>query len=211
MRIFAGVLRIFFRWLYHTFAWAYDFVAAVVSLGQWRSWVISILPDLTGPRVLELGHGPGHLQARLLAGGRQAFGLDESRQMGSLARKRLLYNGCVPGLTRGLAQALPYPAGTFHQVVATFPSEYIFDPQTLLEIHRVLAPEGEAVVLLGAWITAKHWYMCLASWYFRILGLATMKWEERYFEPIQRIGFQCRAEQISLRYSTVLVLHLKRL
>jgi ubiquinone/menaquinone biosynthesis C-methylase UbiE len=211
MRILSGLLRICFRWLYHTFAWAYDFVAAVVSLGQWRSWVVSILPYLTGPRVLELGYGPGHLQAGLLAEGHLTYGLDESCQMGSLARKRLLRNGFVPGLTRGLAQALPYPAGIFNQVVATFPSEYIFDPQTVLELYRVLAPGGEAVVLIMAWITTKRWYGRLAAWYYRILGLTTIKWDERYFEPLRRIGFQCVVEQISHKSSTLLVLHLKKL
>jgi ubiquinone/menaquinone biosynthesis C-methylase UbiE len=196
MRIISGLLRIFFRFLYHSFAWTYDFVAAVVSLGQWRTWVLSILPNLPGPRILELGHGPGHLQARLLADGQQAFGLDESRQMGSMARKRLLRHGYMPKLSRG---------------VATFPSEYIFDPQTMLEVYRVLAPGGEAVVLLMAWITAKSWYGRLTAWYFHLLGLSNLKWEDRYFEPLQRIGFQTRAEQISLTSSTLLVLHLKKL
>jgi ubiquinone/menaquinone biosynthesis C-methylase UbiE len=210
MHILSGLLRIFFRLLYHSFAWTYDFVAAVVSLGQWRSWVMSIVPYLTGPRVLELGHGPGHLQARLLADGRQVFGLDESRQMGWMARKRLLRRGFTPGLTRGHAQALPYPADTFQQVVATFPSEYISDPQTLLEIYRVLTPGGEAVVLLLAWITEKRWYGRLAAWLFRVTGQAPPKWDDRYLEPLHQMGFRGFAEKIQLSSSTLLVIHLKK-
>ena len=208
MYILSGLLRIFFRLLYHSFAWTYDFVAAVVSVGQWRSWVMSIVPFLNGPRILELGHGPGHLQARLLAEGRQAFGLDESRQMGWLARKRLLRRGFTPGLTRGQAQALPYPTGTFHQVVATFPSEYISDPQTLSEILRVLVPGGEAVVLLLVWITEKRWYGRLAAWLFRVTGQAPPKWDDRYLEPLQQMGFRSFADKIQLNSSTLLVIHL---
>jgi ubiquinone/menaquinone biosynthesis C-methylase UbiE len=211
MQILSVLLRIFFRLLYHTFAWAYDCVAAIVSVGQWRSWVMSVVPYLTGPRVLELGHGPGYLQARLLAEGRQAFGLDESRQMGWLARKRLLRGGFTPGLARGHAQALPYPAGTFQQVVATFPSEYIADPRTLPEVFRVLAPGGEAVLLLLAWITEKRWYGRLAAWLFRVTGQAPLKWEDRYLDSFQRMGFQSSAEQISLRSSRLLIVHLKKL
>jgi ubiquinone/menaquinone biosynthesis C-methylase UbiE len=210
MYILSTLLRIFFRLLYHSFAWSYDFVATVVSLGQWRSWVMSVFPYLPGPQVLELGHGPGHLQVRLLEENRYVFGLDESCQMGRQARKRLLRRGLTPELTRGLAQALPYPVNTFHQVVATFPSEYIFDPLTLREIYRVLRPGGEAILLLLAWITDKHWYGRLAAWLFRVTGQAPLKWEDRYLEPLQQMGFQSYAEQITLSSSTLLVVHLKK-
>jgi hypothetical protein len=33
---------------------------------------------------------------------------------------------------------------------------YIFDPQTLQEIKRVLVPAGKLVILLMAWITGRH-------------------------------------------------------
>lgn len=210
MKFLSVLLRLFFRLLYHTFAWTYDFVAAVVSIGQWRSWVLTVVQYLPGPRVLELGHGPGHLQRRLSAEGRQVFGLDESRQMGLLARKRLLKGGFTPSLVRGEAQTLPFPAGAFQQVVATFPSEYIAAPRTLPEIYRVLVPGGEAVILLLAWITEKRWYGRLAAWLFRVTGQAPPKWDDRYLEAFQRMGFQGRAEQIQLNSSILLIVHLKK-
>ena len=210
MRFLSALLRVFFRLLYHPFAWTYDFVAAVVSIGQWRSWVLAVVPYLPGPRILELGHGPGHLQRRLLAEGRQIIGLDESRQMGLMARKRLLKSGFTPSLVCGEAQTLPFPAGAFHQVVATFPSEYIADPRTLPEIYRVLTPGGEAVVLLLAWITEKRLYGRLAAWLFRVTGQAPPKWDDRYLETFQRMGFQGRAEQIQLSSSVLLIVHLKK-
>ena len=73
-------LRFFFHQLYHGFAWTYDFVAASVSIGRWRGWVLTALPYLEGPRVLELGHGPGHLQLALFESGLAPLGLDASRQ-----------------------------------------------------------------------------------------------------------------------------------
>ncbi|MEW6241946.1 MAG: class I SAM-dependent methyltransferase, partial [Chloroflexota bacterium] len=58
------LLRVFYHWLYHPFAWVYDFVAAVVSLGRWNEWIMTVMPLIEGTRILELGHGPGPLQRR---------------------------------------------------------------------------------------------------------------------------------------------------
>src|SRR3972149_5774722 len=104
------LLRFFFHHFYHNFAWTYDFVAALVSVGRWNEWVFAALPHLRGPRVLEIGFGPGHLQVELNRRGLHAFGLDESRQMlrhaqANLARKRL-----PAALSRGYAQFLPFAA-----------------------------------------------------------------------------------------------------
>ena len=78
-----------FHLLYHQFAWAYDAVSAAVSLGRWCDWGMAALPFLSGPRVLELGHGPGHLLAAMAGGEWRVTGLDLSPQMGFLARRRL--------------------------------------------------------------------------------------------------------------------------
>ena len=125
MRLFRSFLGLFFRLLYHPFAWTYDFVAAVVSLGRWQAWVQSVLPYLKG-RVLEIGHGPGHLQISLHAHGFLAVGLDESRQMSRQAASRLRRQGYPVNLARGVAQQLPFQNTSFDTIVATFPSEYIF-------------------------------------------------------------------------------------
>ena len=65
MGLMTRFLRFFFRHFYHEFAWTYDFVAAVVSIGRWNQWIDSALPFVQGRRVLEIGHGPGHLQEHL--------------------------------------------------------------------------------------------------------------------------------------------------
>ena len=90
-RILYSFLRIFFQLLYNTFAWSYDLVAAFVSLDRWNDWVRSVLPYLTGDRILEIGHGPGHLQRALAEGHPTGLivGLDLSRNMGKIAKRRL--------------------------------------------------------------------------------------------------------------------------
>jgi ubiquinone/menaquinone biosynthesis C-methylase UbiE len=126
-------------------AWTYDAVASLVSLGRWRAWINVVLPFLVGPRILEIGYGTGHLMASLSTDRAiRAVGLDESRQMARLARRRVALP--VP-LLRGMAQRLPFCAESFETVVSTFPSEYISDTQTASEIYRVLAPGGRLVIL----------------------------------------------------------------
>ncbi len=153
--LMARLLTVFFRLLYHPFAWTYDMVAAAVSFGQWRRWVFAAADLLEGPRVLELGYGPGHLQVQLVRQGFQVYGLDESMQMARQATRRLRRDTGGVKLSRGLAQALPYPSNTFDNVVATFPTQYIVNPNTLAEIYRVLKPGGRLVVLFSAWVTGK--------------------------------------------------------
>jgi hypothetical protein len=78
------------------------------------------------------------MQITLEKAGFTPFGLDESRQMVRQAGKRLSRQGQPNRLARGVAQHLPFAGETFDSVVATFPTPFIIDPQTLSEIHRVL-------------------------------------------------------------------------
>jgi len=143
------ILRITYHLLYHSFAWSYDLVAATVSIGKWNDWVREVLPWMAGKKVLEVGFGPGHLQVELTRRGFQVYGLDESEQMVRQAARRIKKQGQKANLTRGLSQGMPFPEH-FDTIVATFPSEYIFDPNTIKEFHRVLLPGGVLIILLSA-------------------------------------------------------------
>lgn len=148
----ASLLRIFFRWLYHSLAFGYDWVAAAVSLGHWNEWGRSALSFIRPGRVLELGHGPGHLQVSMWNVGLWSTGLDESRQMSRLAARRLKASGASDvRLVRGMAQALPFAAGSFESILSIFPSEYIYNPAVIAEARRVLLAGGRLVVLPVAW------------------------------------------------------------
>ena len=153
------IFGIFFRLLYHQLSWSYDFIAALVSAGKWRQWVTSVSPLLQGPRILELGFGPGHLQVEITKAGYEGFGIDESKQMVRLASLRIakvcptdakIGYAHYPVLSRAVAQHLPFQTNFFDTVVSTFPSPYIFDPASLSEIYRVLNKDGKLIVLLSA-------------------------------------------------------------
>jgi ubiquinone/menaquinone biosynthesis C-methylase UbiE len=208
MRLIVFLLRPIYYLLYHQFAWTYDFVAAIVSLGRWQDWVQAALPFLHG-RVLEIGFGPGHLQISLNERKIPAFGLDESRQMAHQASRRLRKQGILSRLSRGYAQNIPFAEGVFDSVVATFPAEYIFDPQTLKEIRRVLVPAGKLVILPMAWITGRRRLERLAAWLLRVSGEAPGKpgpVSAAIMCRFARLGFEVRSEIVELKGSRVLVL-----
>jgi ubiquinone/menaquinone biosynthesis C-methylase UbiE len=207
INIIAAFLRQLFKLLYHQFAWTYDGVAWFVSLGAWRKWVLSVVPYLNGPRTLEIGFGPGHLQAALWKKGRTPFGLDESRQMGRITRQRLTRNGVQPNLIRGDAMALPFVQRSIHQVVMTFPSEYILNPSTLTEIHRVLVDDGIAVMLPLAWITGRKPFERMVAWLTRLIG-ESAEWDEQSLEPLKKAGFKVDWEMIKFDASKILVIRM---
>lgn len=209
LRLLAPFMRLFFHLLYHQFAWTYDLVAATVSLGMWNDWVRAILPYLHSTRVLELGFGPGHLQAAMHRQGMHPTGLDRSPQMTRQARRRLRKQGYTPDLINGAAQCMPFPDASFDHVIATFPSEYIADPRTLAEIQRVLVPGGHADILLFAWITGKKPLERLANWLFRFTG-ESPDWADQALQPVQDAGFQAHTERIVLKSSTLLLIRAQK-
>ncbi len=195
-------MRFFFYLLYHPFAFTYDLVAWVVSFGRWKDWVRSIFPLLEGTRILELGHGPGHLQRFLLDQGLAPVALDESTQMGRIARRRL---GGKHKLARGLAQTLPFASASFDTVVATFPTEYIFDPKTLAEIKRVLVSGGKLIVLPATFPSNGF-----LKWLYKVTGESPQTLDaalmQRFAKPFEQAGFQTEVKTDDRQTNAVLVI-----
>ena len=208
-RLLAKILRTFFSLLYHQLAWTYDWIASIVSLGAWQGWVQSVLPYLNGPKTLELGFGPGHLQVTLHQKGISVFGLDESSQMAKVTYRRVNELGMCPGLVRGKAQILPFADECFQQVVMTFPSEFIFNSQTIYEIHRVLVKGGEAIILPVAWMTGRKPLERVVAWLNRITG-ETQEWDEKSLEPLKKVGFDVSWKVIEYTSSNILIIQLKK-
>jgi len=204
-RLLTRFMRVFFYILYHQFAWMYDLVSNLVSLGMWKDWIMSVVPDLKGLSVLELGHGPGHLQVILHESGVLVFGIDESHQMGKQAGKRLQKKFETHHLSRGFAQLLPFPDSSFNQVVSTFPSEYIFDRKTISEVHRVLVSGGEFIIMPVAWITGHNWMERCAAWLFRVTGQSN-EWGTEFMSPFQHAGFITELKQIKHKRWTLLII-----
>jgi len=169
-RLWHAFLRLFFRLLYDEFAWAYDLVAWLVSLGHWKAWGRATLPHLRGAHVLELGHGPGHLLVTLKQRGFDPVGLDLSRRMGYRAQTRLRRASLSVPVLQAQAQALPFNDLTFDTIVATFPTDFILAPATRHEVMRILRPNGRLIVALWARFDGEGVQDALLNWLHRSTG-----------------------------------------
>ncbi len=168
-----GLIRFGFRLLYNEFAWSYDLVSSLVSLGQWRQWQRASIPYLVATPdhlILELAHGTGTLLIDLTRMGMRVIGLDLSPFMGRIAGRKARHAGLVLRLVRASAMQLPFPDTSFDSVVSTFPTEFIVHPQTLAEIHRVLKPGGRWVCVPNSVLTIRGPVSRFLEWLYQITG-----------------------------------------
>jgi ubiquinone/menaquinone biosynthesis C-methylase UbiE len=157
------------------------------------------------------------LQRALLERNLRVFGLDESTQMGRLARhnlRRYIAKSAHPDyaqikLTRGISQHLPFPSESFDSIVSTFPSEYIFDPKTLGEAQRVLAENGRFIILPGASILGRGILDRAMAFLFRITGETPPDLvdilHERTRKPFTSSGFQVEIHELNIKSSMVFI------
>lgn len=211
-----GLVRFGFRLLYNEMAWTYGAVSWGVSLGQWRQWQLAALPFVQGRRVLELGHGPGHMLLALQNRRFDVVGLDVSPHMGRQAQKRT--QRTVP-LVRGQAPELPFATAVFDTILATFPTDYILDPLTLAAAHRVLRAHGRLVIVPEGHLNGQGHIYRFIDWLFQITGQREGVFTEddghiwpadALWEPIRQrfaaAGFALTIERIQLPRSGVTVL-----
>ncbi len=169
--LYRRFVRLAFHLLYNELAFTYDAVAWLVSFGQWRAWGRTTLDRVRGPRVLELGHGPGHLLIELgRTGQHQPIGVDVSPHMIAQAQRRIKRAGLSIPQVRCSVDALPFRSGVFDSAVATFPTEYIANPRTLAEVARVTTERGRLVVVMGAMFGRQTTSTRLVDWLYRITG-----------------------------------------
>lgn len=146
------IVRALFAMLYRNRT-LYWLASTIPFAGQWRRWQRLVLPRLVGADILEVGCGIGTLLGDLIQAGYNCHAVDRSPQMVAAARSELRRRGFADGAARVVqadVRRLPFSDGSVDTVVSTFPTEYIFDPQTAHEIARVLRPGGRLVVVLGA-------------------------------------------------------------
>ena len=118
----------------------------------WRADARALAALVEGPRVLDLGVGPGAgvVEAARVDPGRRPVGLDLSGQMLRRARARARAEGVPLDAVRADALALPLRDGAFDGATAHSFLYLLPDPaRAVREIARVLRPGGR--VTLAVW------------------------------------------------------------
>ncbi|MCD6489130.1 MAG: methyltransferase domain-containing protein [Thermodesulfobacterium sp.] len=118
-----------------------------------KELVLSLLKIKKGLS-LDLGCGTGNYTLELYKKGFEVIGLDSSKEMLKIARKK------IPELLfiNGDAYFLPFKDQVFNLVVSITMFEFIKEPiKVMKEIYRVLKPEGE--VLIGTMNGRSLWFL----------------------------------------------------
>jgi demethylmenaquinone methyltransferase/2-methoxy-6-polyprenyl-1,4-benzoquinol methylase len=114
----------------------------MLSLGQdprWRRFLVSRLPR-DGGHVLDVATGTGLVAAELQRRGFRITGLDQSREMLDVARRRF---GDGVELVAASADDLPFDDEDFDHLTVTYLLRYVDDPAaTLAELARVVRRGG---------------------------------------------------------------------
>lgn len=151
---------------YRRIAGLYDRLFEPMNSGL-RSLGMKIYPANKGMKVLDVGCGTGIHLSKYLKAGCEVYGIDPSKSMLDIARKRL---GTEADLYQGSATEMPYEDGFFALVIMML-ALHEMEPSTrdavLREVKRVQKPDGR-ILLIDFHPGMKHSFQ---GWFTRLVIL----------------------------------------
>lgn len=152
--LFRKFVNWFLNLLYGRLAVFYNTVACIVSIGDWYQWVFQIEEFLMkNDKILEVGIGTGKLIERLEEKTYFIVGIDRSKQMLKMFCSKNHMSNTKICQADNLFQ--PFADHSFDKVIATFPSNYVFTKQFMLDVKRILKFNGELIILMGVIFSQK--------------------------------------------------------
>ena len=144
------------------------------------------LPDLVGfdrwagRRVLELGTGMGVDHVRFARAGARLAGVDLTPLHLEVTAARLRTEGLASDLVRADAERLPFSEASFDHVYSCGVLFLVPEIQRAVdEIHRILRPGGEVLVML--------YHKSSLCYYLRTLAFAGLVWGDLLYLTRQRL------------------------
>ncbi|WP_133412061.1 methyltransferase domain-containing protein [Vallicoccus soli] len=140
---------------------ALDVQAQLPAVRRLKAWAVEQLDPRPGARALDVGCGTGEdVQglALLVAPGGRALGVDPSRAMVEVARRRAATTGSAARFAVGAAERLPVGDAEVDLVRVERVLQHVPGPAAAVaEVHRVLRPGGRAVLVDTDWRTLAVW------------------------------------------------------
>ncbi|HHJ49556.1 MAG TPA: bifunctional demethylmenaquinone methyltransferase/2-methoxy-6-polyprenyl-1,4-benzoquinol methylase UbiE [Phaeodactylibacter sp.] len=141
--------------MFNSIARRYDLLNRLLSAGidkRWRKRAISLLAKAKPQKVLDIATGTADVAIALVRqlDTPQVVGLDIAEAMLEIGRKKISELGLNDRieLLVGDAEHLPFPSNTFDALTVSFGVRNFENLQAgLQEMHRVLKPQAEAVIL----------------------------------------------------------------
>jgi len=147
--------------------------ASATSLERFDNWYFSFYPYLleyvrpdarAGKRVLEIGLGYGSVGQRLAQAGAIYTGLDIAVGPVDMMRTRLTQRSLPGAAVQGDALDCPFEREAFDAVIAIGSLHHTGNlARALSEVHRVLAPSGEALVMVYNAYSYRRWMLSFGS------------------------------------------------
>lgn len=123
--------------------------------------------DLRGKVILDIGSGMGGFLVAAARNGAHVAGLEPNSEYCTITRLRASRYHLSPAVVQGFGERLPFASASFDAVLAQDILEHVRDPMAVLaEIHRVLRPDGVALVTVinrFAW-RDPHYHLPALNW-----------------------------------------------
>lgn len=127
----------------------FDASGTTLTSAEYLAWMVACLPLTAGQRVLDVAAGTGLLARALAPRVAQVVAVDVTPEMLRAAAAAIARDGCRKLLlVAGLAENLPFPAGSFDLVASRLALHHLVDPlPALREMRRVCRPGGLIAVI----------------------------------------------------------------